>query len=175
MEGTALCIVALLGCFIAGGRSMVWGLGAVMTVGYGYGIVRANVPSPVMHFLFDAGATGFYLALITRGLKPEQRSRVNALQPWLVLLIGWPILLFFFPVQDPLIQLVGLRGQIFFVPFVLIGAMLEADEWYFLAKWLAVLNLAAFGFAVAEFLKGITAFYARNAMTEIIYASRDVV
>src|SRR6266566_3846948 len=105
MEGIALCVAALLGCFIAGRRSIVWGIGAVMTVGYGYGILRANVPNPVMHFLFDAGAVGFYLALVTRGLTPAQRSRVGVLQPWLVLLIGWPVLLFFFPVQDPLIQL----------------------------------------------------------------------
>ena len=150
MEGIAFCITALLGCFIAGRRSIVWGIGALMTIGYAYGILRANVPMPMMHFLFDAGVGGFYAALITRGLNPEQRSRVGVLQPWLVLLIGWPVLLFFFPVQDPLIQLVGLRGQIFFVPFVLIGAMLEPDDWYLLAKWFAILNLAAFGFAIAE-------------------------
>lgn len=168
-------MAALLGCFIAGRRSIVWGLGAVMTVGYGYGILRANTPSPMMHFLFDAGAIGFYLALAVRGLNPAQRSRVRALYPWLVLLIGWPILLFFFPVQDPLIQLVGLRGQIFFVPFVLIGAMLEPEDWYLLAKWFAVLNLAAFGFAAAEYFEGIPKFYPVNVMTQIIYASRDVV
>ena len=52
-----------------------------MTIGYGYGILRANVPNPAMHFLFDAGAIGFYLALITRGLKPDQRPRLVALQP----------------------------------------------------------------------------------------------
>src|SRR5712692_4202368 len=174
MEGTALCIAAMLGCFLAGRRSVVWGLGAVMTVGYGYGIIRANVPSPVMHFLFDAGAGGFYLALVSLGVNPEQWTRVRALQPWLVLLIGWPLLLFIFPVQDPLVQLVGLRGQIFFVPFVLIAAMLEPEDWYLLAKWIAVLNLAAFGFAVAEYVKGVPEFYPRNAMTQIIYMSKDV-
>src|SRR5258708_24162293 len=150
MEGLALCIAALLGCFIAGRRSLVWGIGSVMTVGYCYGILRANVPDSTMHFLFDAGAVGFYLALITRGLNSEQRSRFAVLEPWLAVLIGWPLLLFLFPVQDPLIQLVGLRGQILFIPFVLIGAMLEPEEWYSIAKWIAVLNLAAFGFAIGE-------------------------
>jgi len=174
MEGIALCIAATLGCFIAGRRSIVWGVGAVMTLGYAYGILRANVPNLATHFLFDAGALGLYLALITRGLKPEQRSRLGALQPWIVLLVGWPLLLFLFPVQDPLVQLVGLRGQIFFIPFILIGAMLEVDDWYALAKWFAVLNLAAFGFALAEFVEGVPRFFPRNAMTTIIYASKDV-
>jgi hypothetical protein len=174
MEGIAICLAAMLGCFIAGRRSIVWGVGAVMTIGYAYGILRANVPNPAMHFLFDSGALGFYLALISRGLKPEQRKCLGALQPWMVLLVGWPLLLFLFPVQDPLVQLVGLRGQIFFIPFILIGAMLEADDWYALAKWFAVLNLVAFGFALAEYVEGVPKFFPNNAMTTIIYASRDV-
>jgi hypothetical protein len=174
MEGIALCVAAMLACFIAGRRSIVWGVGVVMTLGYAYGILRANFPNPAMHFLFDAGALGLYLALITRGLKPEHRARLGPLQPWLVLLVGWPLLLFLFPVQDPLVQLVGLRGQIFFIPFIFIGAMLEVDDWYALARWFAVLNLAAFGFALAEYIDGVPRFFPRNAMTTIIYASRDV-
>jgi hypothetical protein len=174
MDGIALCIAALLGCFIAGRRSILWGIGAVMTVGYGYGILRANFPTPAMHFLFDAGAVGFYLALITRGLSREQRSRIGVLYPWMTMLIGWPILLFFFPVQDPLVQLVGLRGLTFFIPFVLIGAMLEQEDWYILAKWLAILNLAAFGFAAAEYFEGVPRFFPKNDMTQIIYASKDL-
>jgi hypothetical protein len=174
MEGTALCFAAMLACFIAGRRSIVWGVGAVMTIGYAYGILRANVPNPAMHFLFDAGALGLYLALITRGLKPEQRSRLGALEPWIGLLVGWPLLLFLFPVQDPLVQLVGLRGQIFFIPFILIGGMLDAEDWYALARWFAVLNLAAFGFALAEYILGVPRFFPRNAMTTIVYASKDV-
>jgi hypothetical protein len=174
MEGIVLCIVAMLGCFVAGRRSLGWGLGVVMTIGYGYGILRANLPDPMMFFVFDAGAAGLYLALITRRMTPAQRSRVAILQPWMIVLIAWPVLLFFFPVQDTLIQLVGLRAQIFFIPFVLIGAMLEPEDWYFLAKWFAVLNLAAFGFAVAEYFVGILRFYPRNAMTMIIYISHDV-
>jgi len=174
MEGIVLCALAMLACFIAGRRSIVWGIGAVMTIGYGYGILRANVPNPAMHFLFDAGALGFYLALVTRGFSPSQRPRLVALQPWIALLVGWPLLLFLFPVQDPMVQLVGLRGQIFFVPFILIGAMLEPDEWYALAKWFAVLNIAAFGFALAEYIEGVPKFYPRNVMTTIIWASHDV-
>jgi hypothetical protein len=175
MEGVVLCIAAMLACFIAGRRSLGWGLGVVMTIGYGYGIARANLPNPMMFFVFDAGAVGLYAALVTRGLNPGQRERVAVVMPWLVVLIGWPLLLFLFPVQDPLIQLVGLRAQIFFVPFVLIGAMLELDDWYFLANWFAVLNVVAFAFAAGEYVLGIQRFYPINAMTMIIYTSKDVV
>ena len=174
MAGIVLLCVAALLCFIAGRRSIVAGIVALMTVGYGYGILRANIPTTPMHFLFDAGTVGLYLALVTRGLNREQRQRFNVLLPWLVLLIGWPVLLFFFPVQDPLIQLVGLRGQIFFIPFILIGAMLEEEDWYRLARWVAVLNLAAFGFAIAEYIEGVPKFFPRNEVTQIIYLSNDV-
>jgi hypothetical protein len=175
MEGIVLCIAAMLACFIAGRRSIVWGIGVVMTIGYAYGIVRANFPNPMSFFIFDAGAVGLYLALVSRGLTREQRTRIAVLQPWMTVLLGWPLVLFLFPVQDQLIQLVGLRAQIFFVPFILIGALLEREDWYFLAQWLGVLNLAAFGFATAEFVLGIPRFYPFNAMTLIIYQSRDVV
>ena len=65
-------MAALLGCFAAGKRSIGWGVAAVMTIGYGYGIVRANFPAPMTFFMFDAGAAGLYLALFTRRLSPEQ-------------------------------------------------------------------------------------------------------
>ncbi len=145
-----------------------------MAVGYAYGIVRANVPEMLTHFLFDAGIAGFYLSLPSRRLSPAQRRRVQVLMPWLAVLAGWPILLFFFPVQDPFVQLVGLRGQIYFLPFLLIGAMLESDDYYVLAKWLAVLNLVTLGFAVAEYFEGLERFFPRNVVTELIYSSNDV-
>jgi hypothetical protein len=52
--------------------------------------------------------------------------------------------------------------------------MLDREDWYFLAKWVAVLNLIAFGFALAEYLDGVPRFYPKNAMTLIIYSSNDV-
>jgi hypothetical protein len=174
MLAILLCAVAMVGCFAAGHRSLIKGLCALMTVGYAYGIIRANVPQPAMHFVFDAGVAGLYMALFTRGATSAQRSRIKILQPWLTLLIGWPIVLFFLPIQDPWIQLVGLRGQIYFLGFILIGAMLEPEDCYTLARWFAVLNLVAFGFALAEYLEGVPKFYPLNANTLIIYASNDV-
>ena len=145
-----------------------------MGLGYGYGIIRANVPDSLAHFIFDAGVVGFYLSLMTRRMTPAQRRRVQVLLPWLALLVGWPVLLFFLPVQDPLVQLVGLRGQIFFLPFLLIGAMLESEDYYVLAKWLAVLNLIAFAFAVAEYFEGLESFFPKNPDTTTIYSSNDI-
>jgi hypothetical protein len=145
-----------------------------MGLGYGYGIIRANVPDPLAHFIFDAGVAGFYLSLMTRRMTPSQRRRVQVLMPWLALLVGWPVLLFFLPVQDPLVQLVGLRAQIFFLPFLLIGAMLESEDYYVLAKWLAVLNVIVFAVAVAEYFEGLESFFPRNADTTTIYSSNDI-
>ena len=145
-----------------------------MGLGYGYGMIRANVPDSLAHFIFDAGVAGFYLSLMTRRMTSAQRRRVQVLMPWLALLVGWPVLLFFLPVQDPLVQLVGLRGEIFFLPFLLIGAMLESEDYYVLAKWLAVLNLVAFAFAVAEYFDGLERFFPRNADTANIYSSNDI-
>jgi len=174
MLAFALCGLALLGCFIAGRRSLLSGLCALMTVGYAYGIIRANVPEAAMHFLFDAGVAGLYAGLFTRGVTPAQWSRLKVVQPWLALLIGWPVLLFCLPVQDPWIQLVGLRAQIYFLGFILIGAMIEPEDCYGLARWFAALNIIAFGFAIAEYFEGVPKFYPKNANTLIIYASNDV-
>src|SRR5579884_2754726 len=174
MLALILCALALLACFIAGRRSLVSGLCTLMTVGYAYGIIRANVPQPAMHFVFDAGVGGLYLSLFSRGVTAAQWPRVKVIQPWLMLLIGWPIVLFFFPIQDFWVQFVGLRGQIFFLGFILIGAMLEPEDCYTLARWFAVLNIVVFGFAVAEYFMGVPKFYPKNANTTLIYISNDV-
>ncbi len=174
MLAFALCGLAMVACFIAARRSVVSGLCATMTVGYAYGIIRANVPEPAMHLVFDFGVAGLYLALFVRGATAAQWSRLKVVQPWLTLLIGWPVVLFFLPIQDPWIQLVGLRGQIYFLGFILAGAMLEPEDCYTLARWFALLNLIAFGFAVAEYFEGVPKFYPKNANTLIIYASNDV-
>ncbi|MGH8013675.1 MAG: O-antigen ligase family protein [Candidatus Binataceae bacterium] len=174
MLASALCVAAFALCLIEGRKALWRGVAAVMVVGYAYGIVRANVPETMAHFIFDAGAVGLYLAMLLRPLKRMQRLRLRPLMPWLICLIAWPMLLFVIPIQDPLVQLVGLRGAIFFLPFILLGAMLENKDWYRLAWVFAGLNLVAFVFALAEAHFGLTLFYPRNAVTQLIYRSRDV-
>jgi hypothetical protein len=173
MLALILCIAALAACFFAGRRSLVLGIAAVAATGYLYGIIRANIPQTASHFIFDAGVAGFYLAVWMRPLNAIQRHRIKTLLPWVVCLMAWPAILFFIPIQDPLVQLVGLRGQILFLPFLLIGAMMDGEEMYSLALWLAAFNLVAIGFAGAEWWLGVPQFYPLNAVTQIIYASND--
>ncbi|HLL45479.1 MAG TPA: hypothetical protein VK399_02175 [Longimicrobiaceae bacterium] len=40
-----VCGIAFVAAFVAGRRSLVAGIGAVLTVGYFYGILRANLAS----------------------------------------------------------------------------------------------------------------------------------
>jgi hypothetical protein len=170
-----LCLVAFLAVFWLGRRSFIAGLSGALSVGYVYGIVRANLPQAFSHFIFDAAIGGLYLAIWSNGLTPIQRLRVRKVRGWAVWLIGWPMLLFFVPVQDPLIQLVGLRGAAWFVPFLMLGALIDDDGRSRLALWLAGLNVLALGFAVAEFSFGLPSFYPHNAATYLIYMQNDAI
>lgn len=174
MVALILCGLAFAGCYLAGRRSLAAGLMAVVTVGYFYGIVRANVPSALSHFIFDAGVFGLYAAQLFRPLEAEDRARIQPLMPWIAALIGWPALLVLLPLQDPMIQLVGLRAHIYFLPFLYLGARLRTSDVSRLTLWLAALNLVVFGFAVGEFVLGVERFYPRNEVTELIYRSRDI-
>ena len=99
---------------------------------------------------------------------------MRRIAPWALVMIAWPMTLALLPMQDPLIQLVGLRGQVFFLPFLLIGAMFDDEELRKLAFWLAALNIIVFGFACGEYFLGIARFLPRNAATAVIYISKDV-
>jgi hypothetical protein len=174
MTSIALCGVAFLLCLQMGRRSLVAGLCALLTVGYAYGILRANLPDGYSHLIFDAGVLGLYLAQLPKRQPVWQHSRSEDVRNWLMVLMAWPVLLFVMPWQDPLIQLVGLRGAIFLLPFVLLGARLTGDDVYKLALWLSLLNLLVGIFAIVQFFVGIEAFFPRNAVTDIIYRSKDL-
>lgn len=174
MTAAALCALAFTLGLVAGAHSLAAGVGAVLGVGYAYGILRANVPEPASHFIFDAAVLGLYLTQVLRPVKASDRSRMRTLTLWVGLLIGWPLLLLFVPVQHPLVQLVGFRGNVFLLPFLLLGARLSREDAYALALWMAWLNVGAFGFAAAEFFVGIERFFPRNEVTRLLYMSRDV-
>ncbi len=83
--------------------------------------------------------------------------------------------MFLIPMQHPLIQLVGLRGNAFLVPFLLVGCRLTREEALGLAMWLSALNHVALAFGIAEYFLGVpAAFYPENPVTQIIYRSKDV-
>jgi hypothetical protein len=173
--GVFLCILSFLGCFYLGRRSLGTGLAAVIAVGYFYGILRAQFLDGFTHLLFDFAALGLYASqFVLMRRDPARRLRSREVKLWVVALIGWPLILFLLPVNNFLIQLVGLRAAIYFVPFVLLGARAVERDLDQLARTIAGLNLVAFGFAVAESVVGVQPFFPINAVTEIIYASSDV-
>jgi len=174
MISIALCAIAFVACLQMGRRSLVAGLCTLLTIGYGYGIVRANLPDGFSHLIFDAGVLGLYAAQLRMSQPRWQFSRSEDLRNWVTVLIAWPVVLFAIPWQDPLIQLVGLRGSIFLLPFLLLGSRLTGDDVYKLALWLSVLNVAAGLLAGVQFFIGVEPFFPRNAITETIYRSKDL-
>jgi hypothetical protein len=173
--GLYACLIAFTICYIAARRSLTAGLLITLAVGYFFGIVKANTADTASYFIFDSAVLGLYAAQLFKPLSQVLRQKLEGLQSWMEFLIFWPLIVFFFPVQDLLVRMVGLRTSVFFLPFLLIGARLVAEERYKLALGLAALNLLALGFAGAEFFMGITQFFPRNATTKIIYLSKDVV
>jgi hypothetical protein len=169
-----LCVIGFAMSYALGRWKPVAGLVSVLTTGYLYGILRANYLSTFAHFIFDAAVLGFYLAVLPRQLRAAKPGRPDELRTWVLLLMGWAGIMFLLPLQHPLIQLVGLRGNVFLLPFLLVGSRLRPREGRQLALWLAALNLVAIAFAGAEYFRGVSAFYPRNPVTEIIYNSNDV-
>jgi hypothetical protein len=164
-----LCASAAGACFLAARKSPLAGLCAILVVGYLFGIVRGNFPNSVTYFLWDASAVALYAGIWSRPMNALQRFQLRRLLPWFAVLSLWPTLLLFIPVQNPLLRLLGFRSAVFFLPFLLIGAMLAWRDVYRLALWVALLDLMAFAFAGAEFLFGIEPFFPKNAVTGLIY------
>src|SRR5262249_42887345 len=172
--GFFLCLTSLAGTLLLARRSIAAGVGAVLTVGYFHGILRANFLDQLTYFCFDCAVGGFYLAQGFQLIDFACSERMRPLATWLLVLLGWVLVMFLMPLQHMLIQLVGLRGNAFLLPFLLAGAVLKGRQLAQLVLWLAVLNAVALGFAGAEFFLGVPVFYPQNAVTKIIYDSNDV-
>ena len=116
-------------CFQAANRSLKLGLCAVLTVGYVYGITRANLPDTWTYVMFDVGVIGLYAAQLTKPSSREEQARTHDLRFWVIALMAWPTLLFvLFPSNNPMVELVGLRANMFLLPFLLFGARLSDDD-----------------------------------------------
>lgn len=175
MNTLLFCPAAFLVCLLAGNRSLRAGLFAVLSVGYGYGILRANFPDTMTYLTFDAAVLGLYCAQLWRPLTEQQRRSVHDLRLWLTVLIAWPTFLFFvFPSDSRLVELVGLRANIFLLPFLLLGVRLSSADIYWLAVRVAFLNIAAVSLGAVEFFVGIQSFYPQNEVTALIYRSNDL-
>lgn len=174
MISSLLCIIGFLAAFFAARRSLTAGVAATLAAGYVYGILRANLDETASHFIFDAAVLGLYAARLMWAWRIVGRQSQTLLR-WVFFLLLWPTILLFIPVQDPLVELVGLRGNIFFLPFLLFGACLESRDLYRIGLWLAALNLFAFVFAGVEYFLGVDRFFPlREGVTSIIYASKDL-
>jgi len=172
MTGLILCAIALGATYWAGRRSLGIGIVALLTFGYFYGIVRANLFSTTTYFMFDAALIGLYASQKWMARENSQSGRI--LRGWLIVLILWPSLLLLLPFQPLLVSLVGLRSVVFFLPMFLLGSRLRQSDLYQLSLGLVGLNLIALAFALAEYVLGVPRFFPLNAVTQIIYNSGDV-
>jgi hypothetical protein len=174
--GLLLSVVAFVSSFACARCSVGAGMSAMLVVGYVYGILRARFPDGFSHFTFDAAVLGLYLGHFSRvrGFRPPKAPE---LYQWVAALIAWPVLIFglsiFYP-QHVLIQLVGLRAAVWFLPFLLLGAWARLDDLRLMAQALAVLNLLALLVAMVEYFLGLEVVFPRNAVTEFMYRSNDV-
>jgi hypothetical protein len=174
--GLLLSLAAFGSSLLCARRSVGAGMAAMLVAGYFYGILRARYLDGFSHFLFDAALLGLYLGHFSR-VGSFRPPKAPELTQWAAALIGWPILVFglalFYP-QHLLIQLVGLRAAVWFLPFLLLGAWARLDDLRLMARVLAVLNLLALLVALGEYSLGLEAFLPRNAVTEGMYRSNDV-
>lgn len=174
VTGLGVCFFAFLTSFLAGRRGLAWGLAVTLFWGYVFGILRANILNAVSHFIFDASLAGCYLSLLNQKVDLRLKRRMGALNDWVSVLSGWTILIALLPFQTPLVTLVGIRGNLFFIPVLLLSARLSEGELRKLVVCLAGLNLFACGFGIAEYFQGIERFYPISPVTSIIYRSHDV-
>jgi hypothetical protein len=169
--GLLLCLAALASTYSVARTRLGHGLGVLFAWGYIYGVARSNFLDGFAHFIFDAAVAGLYLARLRRSLLPTNRPAVRALVTWVTLLVAWPTLLVVLPPDHILINLVGLRVAIFYLPVMLVGAQLTEKDNEGLAGWLVGLNLLALAAAILEVNQGIESLYPRNPTTVLIYSS----
>lgn len=172
--GIVLCLLALLTTHWAGKKSLPAGLVVTLFWGYTYGILRANVLSPASHFIFDASLVGCYISCLFKKVSLSDQRRAGALGDWVTVITGWTLLIALLPFQTPFVTLVGLRGNLFFIPVLLLAARLRETQFRAVVSGLAALNLLALGFGLAEYFQGIERYYPYSPVTLIIYRSKDV-
>jgi len=146
----------------------------VVAIGSAYGILRANLTSTYSHFIFDTALIGLYLSqFLAVGKRGSAGLDDRILRPWVIFLIVWPTLLILLPFQTFLVSIVGLRGNMFMLPALLLGNRLSDRDLRVLAISFAVINMVTLSFGVAEYFIGIESFFPYGPTTTTIYASMD--
>ena len=122
-----ICLFAFVKLFFAGRKSLSGGVSLAFAFGYMYGIIRAHYPDRP-HTLSSTRPwldfTWRYSRASARSSAPKNAAD-RALGDGDVSLAGGARAA---AAAGPLIQLVGLRGQVFFLPFLVIGAMFENPD-----------------------------------------------
>lgn len=173
MIALLLCLISAVGAYVAGRRALWAGILVVITCGFFYGILRANLQSTFSYFIFDGALVSLYASQFIQPRSTGPVPHNAALNTWTWLLIGWPVLLLVVPFQPFLVSLVGLRGNMFFLPAIFLGTKLRREDLRRLAYGFALLNLVGFAFGIAEYFRGVEPFYPRSPLTETIYQSFD--
>jgi hypothetical protein len=176
--GAAYCFLGFLLAFVGARRSFGRGLFWVFASGYVYGLLRAHFVDGLTHFGFDAAIIGTYFGRFSVTSGSELDTRDKPAVAWATLLIAWPAFVMAysqaFDSQPLIIQLVGLRPMLVFMPMLIVGARLTREDFDYLAPRVAALNIAVFGVAAFEFVFGVERVIPHNMMTEIVYQSSDV-
>lgn len=174
MNGLVLCTLAVVSVLYV--TLADWRRGLCLTIawGYLYGILKSNYTASWGHFIYDGAVVGLYAGVLLNPPPPIDRLLEGSTRKWVVALIAWPCFLVFIPFQHYLIQAVGLRGNVFFIPMALFGAWLGDSGRRQITMTLCLMNLVALTFAGLEFSMGVEAFYPRNEATDIIYKSQDI-
>jgi hypothetical protein len=170
----AFFVIALAGAYLATFRSLGTGFLAVIAVGYFSGVIRANFLGVFTTFMFDAAVLGLYLGFLNGKARWAQGVGSGPERGFVLFLIAWPTLLCLIPVNHFLIQCVALRATIWFLPVLLIATRLTTADLTLLARGLVVLNLAALAVGIYVYLNGVESLYPKNAITLIIYNSKDL-
>lgn len=167
-------LAALFGCLWLTMRSLGHGLGLLLAFGYFNGLIRANFLGVATTFMFDMAVTGVYAGVLLTQWPRLRAVLQTRLGLFTVLLMGWPLLLSFVPVNHLLVQFVALRATVWFLPMLLVGVLLGPVDLDRLARWAAVLNCLSFVVGLYTFQFGIESLYPHNAVTDIMYRSSDV-
>jgi len=167
-------LAAFLGALIGSRTSLGHGLAWVVGVGYVSGVVRANFLSIFTTFMFDAALAGLFLGVFLYHRRRLVKILRGPLGHWWILLSAWPLILSLVPINNYLIQAIALRATVWFLPALLLGACLTRRDVSTLRGALVPLNIAALAAGLYIYRNGVEALYPENAVTEIIYNSRDV-
>jgi len=166
-------LAAFLGALMGTRASLGHGLAWVAGVGYVSGVIRANFLSVFTTFMFDAALAGLFLGVLLFHRQRVAPLLDRPLGHWWIALSAWPLVLSFAPINDYLIQAVALRATVWFLPALLLGACLDKRDFFVLRGALVALNFVALAAGLYIYRNGVEALYPENAVTEIIYNSRD--